>query len=220
MKCHSRSCQTHSWAHSSTRCRRSQGDKEKLLPWLAENTRGKYCSVPAHQKQRARVKTVLDCRANKRAFFGPVEIGKADLESARTVSVLGCTGNQIQEHQSKLTEEFPNYFLFSIERIKQSLKRLLQLRDASCFRNTGKILVLNIFKLHIHAKTCLSIGQEVGSPPRKNYHRWLWFPRIANSGKRTKVDVREIFPLTEVAGQPLNQLNVLHWVIPFIPQRG
>lgn len=102
---------------------------------LAENTRGKYCSVPAHEKQRAREKVVLDCRENKRAFFGPVELGKAGLETARIASVLGSTGNQIQEHQSKLREQFPNYFLFSIERTKQSLKRLLQLRDVSCWQN-------------------------------------------------------------------------------------
>lgn len=83
MKCHSRPCQTHSWAHSSARCKNSPGEKERLLPWLAENIGGKYCLVPAHQKQRARGKAVLDCRANKRNnFFWHVELGQACSETA------------------------------------------------------------------------------------------------------------------------------------------
>lgn len=80
MKYNSRPCQT----HSSARCKSSQGEKERLLPWLAENIRGKYCSEPAHQKQRAREKAVLDCRANKRnSFFWHCRVWKGMLRNCK-----------------------------------------------------------------------------------------------------------------------------------------
>lgn len=130
--------------HISARCKSSQGEEEMFSASHGRSLRGKYYSVPAHQKQRAREKAVLDCRA----FFGTVEFGKACLETSK-----GSLCAQLYRKPNTLTSVKTNckikvfkLFFSSIERIKRSLKCLLKLRDKSCSRNIVKILFLNIFK--------------------------------------------------------------------------
>lgn len=152
----------------STAQQNANKSSQRLLLWLVENIRGKYCSVPAHQKQGASETTVLYCRANNTVcFFDNVEFGKASLETA-------SSGFCVQVYQTVNTIRFnrhpckQQHFLFLIEKTKQTLKCLLELKGNSCFRSITKIAILNVVKWHILDRDICFVRQKVDSPPWKD----------------------------------------------------